>query len=243
MGEESAMGVQAEDPGSLPDPAPTAAVPAVPVISDSGQGVLFHEAHGYSTFGDTDEIPVVTNDRGRRRGRDPGRDRPRGRGGPGAPSWLRLAVVIVSLVILAAAAVLGLVKAGIIDGNGKGGNGAASGTSASTQPATNPKQTKSLLTASGTTASGVANYTIHQHIYRVTVTTSVGRSWVVIGAVGQQPAFAGIVPANSSQHEVILGAGQVQVGAGGTTVTVTSGRHSQTLTPPSAPFSYQITPA
>jgi hypothetical protein len=142
-------------------------------------------------------------------------------------------------VILAAAAVLGLVKAGVIDGNGKGENRAANGTTGSTQPAT----TKSLLTATGTTASGAANYTISQHIYRVTVTTSVGRSWVVIGAVGQQPAFAGIVPANSSQRETILGPAQVQVGAGGTKVIVTSGRNSQTLIPPSAPFSYQITPA
>jgi hypothetical protein len=75
------------------------------------------------------------------------------------------------------------------------------------------------------------------------VTTSVERSWVVIGAVGQHPSFEGIVPANSSQHEDLVGPAQVQVGAGGTKVVVTAGRHSQTLTPPSAPFSYQISPA
>jgi hypothetical protein len=192
--------------------------------------VLFHEAHAYPTFGDTDKIPVVTGSRGR------------DRGGPRAPRWLRLAVVIVSLVILAAAAALGLVKAGIIDGNGKGGNQTANGTSASTRPATTPHTGSSLLTPTGTTASGAVNYTIHQHAYVVTVTTSVGRSWVVIGAVGQRPTFAGIVPPNSSQHEVLLGPGQVQVGAGGTKVIVTAGHHSQTLNPPSAPFSYQITP-
>jgi hypothetical protein len=231
------MGVQAEDQGSLPDPAATA---ALPVVSDPGQGVLFHDAHAYPTFGDTDKIPVVSGSRGRRRGRD--RDRDRGRGGPGAPRWLRVAVVIVSLVILGAAAVLGLVKAGIIDGNGKGGDQAANGTTASTVP-THPVQTNSLLTANGTTASGAANYTIHQHVYSVTVTTSVGRSWVVIGAADQRPAFQGIVPPNSSQREIILGPAQVQIGAGGTKVIVTSGRHSQTLIPPSAPFSYQITPA
>ena len=66
---------------------------------------------------------------------------------------------------------------------------------------------------------------------------------MVIGEVGQQPSFEGIVPANSSQHEVVQGPAQVQVGAGGTKVIVTAGSHSQTLTPPSAPFSYQITPA
>lgn len=220
------MGVQAESSGSFPDPAATA---ALPVVSDPGQGVLFQDAHGYSTFGDTDKIPVVTDGRGR------------ARGGPGAPRWLRVAVVIVSLVILAAAAVLGLVKAGIIDGN-KGGNQAANGTPGSTTPASTP-HTSSLLTATGTTATGAANYTIDQHIYGVTVTTSVGRSWVVIGALGQQPAFEGILPPNSSHHVVVLGPGQVQVGAGGTKVVVTAGKHSQTLIPPSAPFSYQITPA
>jgi hypothetical protein len=237
------MDVQAEGPGSFPEPAPTAAVPVVPTVSNSGQGVLFHEAHGYPTFGDTDEIPVVTDaprrERRRGRARQPGRDHSGRRGGTRAPRWLRLTVVLVVLVILAAAAALGLVKAGIIDGNGKGGNQAASGTATSTRPAT----TASLLTPAGTTSSGAANYTIRQRIYRVTVTTSVGRSWVVIGAADQQPAFAGIVPADSSQHETILGPAQVQVGAGGTTVTVTAGRHSQTLIPPSAPFSYQITPA
>ena len=232
MGDETTIDVQAEGPGARPDPAATAVMPTV-AVPNTGQGVLFHEAHGYSTFGDTDKIPIVTA--------DPGRGKGRGRGGPRAPRWLRLAIVMVSLVILAAAAVLGLVKAGIIDG--KGGNQAADGTPTSTQPATTPKQTNSLLTASGTTSSGATNYTIHQHAYGVTVTTSVGRSWVVIGEVGQQPSFEGIVPANSSQHEALAGPAQVQVGAGGTKVIVTAGRHSQTLTPPSAPFSYQITPA
>jgi hypothetical protein len=77
----------------------------------------------------------------------------------------------------------------------------------------------------------------------VTVTTSVGRSWVVIGVVGQQPIYEGILPPDSSQKEILLGPAQVQVGAGGTKVVVSSGRKTQTLTTPSAPFSYQITPS
>jgi hypothetical protein len=219
------MSVQAEDSGPHPDPAATAALPVVP---DPGQGVLFHDAHGYPTFGDTDKIPAVTQGRAR------------GRAGPRAPRWLRLAVVLVSVVIAAAAAVLGLVKSGIIDGSGNGGNQAATGTSRSTLPTT---PNTPLLTSTGPTASGAQGYTIPAHAYRITVTTSVGRSWVSIGAVGQHPIFAGIVPPNSSQREILLGPGQVQVGAGGTKVIVSSGRHSQILTPPSAPFSYQITPA
>jgi hypothetical protein len=159
-----------------------------------------------------------------------------------------LAVLIVSVAILAAAATLGLVKAGVIDGNGNGGNPAASGnpTTSATHPssshAATSRPTKSLLTSTGTNASGAESYTVHAHVFGVTVTTSVGRSWVVIGAVGQNPTFAGIVPAYSSQKEILLAPAQVQVGAGGTKVVISSGGRSQTLTPPSAPFSYQITP-
>jgi hypothetical protein len=46
---------------------------------------------------------------------------------------------------------------------------------------------------------------------------------------------------NSSQKEVLLGPATVDVGAGGTKVIVTSGKRSETLTPLSAPFSYQFT--
>ena len=45
MGEETTIDVQAEDPRSRPDSAATAAMPAVP---NAGQGVLFHDAHGYA---------------------------------------------------------------------------------------------------------------------------------------------------------------------------------------------------
>jgi hypothetical protein len=229
------MDVQASDTGFRPDPAVTAVVPAAGNI---GQGVLFHEALGYPTFGDTDKIPAVSGARGGRRGG----------GGPRAPGWLRLAVLIVIVAILAAAATLGLVKAGVIDGNGNSGNPAASGSPTNTsathasRPNAATSKTKSLLTATGTSASGAESYTVHAHVFGVTVTTSVGRSWVEIGAVGQNPTFAGIVPADSSQKEILLAPAQVQVGAGGTKVVISSGGRSQTLTPPSAPFSYQITP-
>ena len=45
---------------------------------------------------------------------------------------------------------------------------------------------------------------------------------------------------NNSQREVLLGPSTVDVGAGGTKVIVTSGRRTFTLTPASAPFSYQF---
>ena len=57
---------------------------------------------------------------------------------------------------------------------------------------------------------------------------------------GKRPAFDGVLNPNSSQKELLLGPSQVDVGAGGTKVTVTSGKRTATLTPVSAPFSYQF---
>ena len=180
------MDVQTGDTEFRPDPAATA---PVPTTRSPGQGVLFKDPHGYSAFDDTDKIPAVTGTRGGGRGR--GRGWGRGHR-PGGPRWLRLAVTFVAVAILAAGAALGLVKAGVIDGNNKNGP-TASGTNTTT-PRTTPgptKKTNSLLTSTGTTSSGAANYTIHQRAFGVTVTTSVGRSWVVIGVAGQQPVSRG----------------------------------------------------
>ncbi len=226
------MDVQAGDTGVRPDPSATA---VVPTTGGAGQGRLFHDSHANSSFDDTDEFPVVPGSSGR------GRRARRGAGRPGAPRWLRLTVVVVVLVILAAGAALGLVKSGVWNTNG-GPAGTASQTTTTT-PHRTPVTTASLLTATGTASGGTQSYTIDQHAFVVTVATSVGRSWVSIGVVGQRPLYAGILAPNSSQHETLLGPAQVDVGAGGTKVTISAGRHSQTLTPPSAPFNYQITPS
>ncbi len=74
----------------------------------------------------------------------------------------------------------------------------------------------------------------------MTVATSTGRSWVSIGIIGQHPIYAGIVAPGASQKEILLGPSQIDIGAGGTKLIVTSGHRSVTLTPPSAPFSYQF---
>ena len=90
------------------------------------------------------------------------------------------------------------------------------------------------------TGAGTATYRVDIAAYAVTVTTTTGRSWVSIGAAGKAPTFEGILNPASSQKELLLGPSQVDVGAGGTKVIVTSGARTFTLTPPSAPFSYQF---
>jgi hypothetical protein len=221
--ENPAMDVHAEEAGlKAADPSETTTYERSDL---AGQGQLFPEPLAYPTYADTDKIPAV------------GRRRSSGRSGSGR--WLRVAVVLMALAVLAAGTALGLVKAGII-GNGNGGGSGTSGAPTTHHPGTVTPRTP-LLTATGTGA-GTANYTIDITAYQVTVTTTTGRSWVSIGIVGQKPIYAGILAPASSQREILLGPSQVDVGAGGTKVVVTSGKRSVTLTPLSAPFSYQFTP-
>jgi hypothetical protein len=229
--ENPAMDVHAEEAGlTAADPSATTTYER---SDPAGQGQLFPEALAYPTYADTDKIPAVGRGRSSTRP-DPDRS---GSGRSGSGRWLRVAVVLVALAVLAAGTALGLVKAGIIgNGNGSGTSGAPITHHPGTVTPTTP-----LLTAAGTGA-GTANYSIDVPAYQVTVTTTTGRSWVSIGIVGQKPIFAGILAPASSQREILLGPSQVDVGAGGTKVVVTSGKRSVTLTPLSAPFSYQFAP-
>jgi hypothetical protein len=209
------MDVQADEARLKPDPSATAVVERT--VTDS-QGQLLRDAN--PTFADTDKIPAV----GRRTA------------SPGPARWLRVLVVLVALVVVAAGAALGLVKAGVID---KSGTGNASPTQ-TTQHHASAAASKVPLVTQVSTGNGTAIYKVDIAAYAVTVTTTTGRSWVSIGATGQHPAFAGILNPNSSQKELLLGPATIDVGAGGTKVIVTSGKRTQTLTPAAAPFSYSF---
>jgi hypothetical protein len=209
------MDVKADEAGLRPDPSATAIVERP--VTDS-QGQLFGDA--YPTYADTDKIPAVRGTAA----------------GPGPARWLRVLVVLVALVVVAAGVALGLVKAGVIDTNGTGSPTA----NQTTQHHASTGASKVPLVTQVSTGNGTATYRVDTAAYAVTVTTSTGRSWVSIGATGQHPAFAGIVNPNSSQRELLLGPATVDVGAGGTKVIVTAGQRTQTLTPLSAPFSYSF---
>ncbi len=217
------MDVQTDQAGLQADPFATAVVPR-PVTG--GQGQLFSD--GYPTFADTDQIPPVHHG-ARRSGR------------PRTSRLLRLAVAIVALAVIAGAAALGLVKAGVIDTTTNGGSPPNPTATPPTHHNVAPPSTSPAV-SQVSTGSGTATYTVDFPAYAVNVSTSTGRSWISIGAAGQHPVFSGILGPNSSHRVVLLGPTQVDVGAGGTTVTVTAGRHSTTLTPPSAPFTYQFQP-
>jgi hypothetical protein len=209
------MDVRADEAGLRPDPSATAVV-ELPAVDSQGQ--LFGDA--YPTYADTDKIPAV-------RGKT---------ATPGAARWLRVLVILVALIVVAAGATLGLVKAGVIDKNGT----SSPTTNQATQHHASTGASKAPLVTPVSTGNGTATYRVDIAAYAVTVVTTTGRSWVSIGATGQRPAFAGIVNPNSSKRELLLGPATVDVGAGGTKVIVTSGQRTQTLTPPAAPFSYSL---
>ena len=210
------MDVKADDARLRPDASATAMVERP--VTDS-QGQLFND--GSPTYADTDKIPAY---------------RPPGPVRSGPARSLRILVVLVALVVVAAGATLGLVKAGVID---KSGTGSPKATSAPQHHAA-AAPPKAPLVTQVSTAAGKATYRVDKAAYVVTVTTTTGRSWVSIGAAGKSPSFEGVLNPNSSQKQFLLGPSQVDVGAGGTKVTVTSGNRTSTLTPVSAPFSYQF---
>ena len=226
------MDVQADDTGLLPDPSATATferpvsgaqppVTASQAAVTAAQQQLFSDA--YPTYADTDKIPAVTGGRGGSGRRSPGR-------------VLRVAVVLVALAVLAAGAALGLVKAGVIGTS----NGNRSGSGAPPPHNTTRAAPKTPLVTQISTGSGTATYRIDIAAYAVTVATTTGRSWVSIGLAGHSPSYEGILAPASSQKEILIGSSTVDVGAGGTKLIVTSGHRSATLTPPSAPFTYQF---
>ena len=212
------MDVKADDARlRRPDPSATAMVerPA----TDS-QGRLFND--GSPTYADTDKIPAY-------RAAGPARS--------GPARSLRILVVLVALVVVAAGVTLGLVKAGVID---KSGTGSPKTTATTTHHAAAPSSSKVPLVSQVSTGSGSATYRVDMAVYVVTVATTTGRSWVSIGVAGKSPSFEGVLNPNSSQKEFLLGPSQVDVGVGGTKVTLTAGKRTFTLTPVSAPFNYQF---
>jgi hypothetical protein len=218
------MDVQADQAGLESDPYGTVAS-----RPGTGQGRLFSESvDTVTSFADTDQLPVVPRDRYR--------------SPAGSNRALRIAVAVVAVAVVAAAAALGLVEAGVIGSSRPSGTATAPTTTVHHHSAAAPPTKAPLVTQTGTGAAS-ASYSVPVAAYAVTVTTTTGRSWVSIGVVGQHPVFAGILNADSSQREILLGPSTVDVGAGGTSVTITSGKRSSTLKPPAAPFTYQFTPS
>jgi hypothetical protein len=220
------MDGQVEGTGLGSDPTMTSVI-ARP--NPGTQGTFFGDGSSYRTFADTDQIPVV-------RAEQAGHWEPRGR-------WLAVVVGILAFVVVLAGAALGLVQAGVI-GNSKGSSHAATASAGGSPPAPRQRATvphRADLLSQTAFGAGTATFKVAVPAYGLTITSGVGRAWVSVGQQGQRPLFAGILDPHSTQHFTMLGPTQVEIGAGGTSVTVTSNHRTQTLLPPSAPFTYTLT--
>jgi hypothetical protein len=204
------MDVQAQDSGLKPGAAASHTVTSV-------QPITFRDP----IYADTAPTPVVPHRPGERRRADGGGVR-----------LIRAAIIIATVALLACAAVLGLVKAGVIDPH----HGQTGG-STSRQNATANRAPLAVPVGLG---PQTASYAVDAGAYKLTIATGPGAAWVSVGLVGQSPVFAGIINPHTSRGFPVLGSSQVEVGAGGTTITLTSGHRTATLVPPVAPFTYQL---
>jgi hypothetical protein len=89
--------------------------------------------------------------------------------------------------------------------------------------------------------SATASYTVRAPTYALTIRSN-RPSWVEVGQGGDAPDFVGLVQPGQAEHLSFSGPVDVDVGAGGTTVTVSSGRKAVVLAPPVAPFAYHLRP-
>ena len=234
------MDVQSEQrsqPGLRSDPDPTTSVmnPVAPASEPatapvrtgaSVQGNFFHE-DPYPTFADTAPTPVVPGRK--KRAYEP--SKPKGSLG------LRIAVIVLAWIVLVAAAALGLLESGLMHLH----TGPSSGSGQSGQGATQAPASNSPLLSQTSTGAGSAAYSVNAKAFALDIQTT-RPTWVSIGIVGQNPIYAGVLSPGSSKRQVFLGPAQLEVGAGGSSVIVSAGQKTQTISPPSAPFTYQFQP-
>ncbi|HTT91778.1 MAG TPA: hypothetical protein VMF65_19650 [Acidimicrobiales bacterium] len=220
--------------GGEPDLAePLAPTQPLPLVSQQGK------AAGRSAASSADSVQA-----------NRGRSRPSGRGSrePGEPlappvkrpARARRALIVASgaaaIVVVGVAVTLALRPPGP-HGSDRGHSGSAASSLSSTQS----QAAGSPLLKQTSTGAGQATYAVSASSYELTVRSD-RPSWVRVGKATGTPQFAGIVTPSTTERLTVGGPVEVQIGAGGTTVTVSSGRSSTTLTPPLAPYIYQLNP-
>lgn len=146
------------------------------------------------------------------------------------------ALCVAGIVVVGVAATFGAREAGLF---AKGPR--HSGPPASSAPPTRGLKASAPLLRNTSTGAAQATYQVSASSYELTLRSN-RPSWVRVGTATGSPQFAGIVTPGTTERLTIGGPVQVQIGAGGTTVTVSAGRTSATLTPPSAPYTYQLNP-
>lgn len=211
---------------------PLAPTQPLPLVSQPGSG-LAHSVPGYGDASRASRPWSQSSGRGARQvpaeaSPPPVRRQARGR--------RRLLVAIGAVAVVVVAAAFAVMEAGL-PGTDRG----HSGSSAPPLRPARSHEVSSPLVQKTSTGAGQATYAVSASSYVLTVRSD-RPSWVRVGTTTGSPQFAGIVEPGAAERLTVGVPVQVQIGAGGTTVTVSSGHSSKTLTPPSAPYTYQLDP-
>ncbi|HUC05817.1 MAG TPA: hypothetical protein VL961_10490 [Acidimicrobiales bacterium] len=106
---------------------------------------------------------------------------------------------------------------------------------------TSTPKPRTLLTRAATTPTG-ATYSVGASTFTVTVRGGAHPSWVMIQPATGPALYAGVLAPALSTQGTASSSLEVEIGAGGTTITVAAGDLTQTLTPAVAPFTYTFMP-
>jgi hypothetical protein len=153
-----------------------------------------------------------------------------------APARRVMLGALSAIAVVGVAATVGAREAGLL---GKNQRRPASSTSSPTLTG-RPKASSPLLEKTST-GTAQTTYAVSASSYVLTVRSN-RPSWVRVGPTTGAPQFAGIVTPGIAERLTVGGPVQIQIGAGGTMVTLSTGRSSATLIPPSAPYTYQLNP-
>ena len=177
----------------------------------------------------TADDPQMADPRARRR--EPPRSR-----SSAVPRTLRRAVWLTVTILIIASAALVVVQVRVV-----GRTGGESLSSSTSLPTTIESRSRTALVTELTVSTDQASYSVAASTYELSISAD-RRSWVQVMSGTETPVFAGIVEPGMVRHFVQAHPVTVLVGAGGTRLVVSVGRHTQALVAPVAPFTFALSP-
>jgi hypothetical protein len=150
------------------------------------------------------------------------------------PRWLCRLVWLAVAALLVSSAALGMVQVGLI--------GHSSGSRQGPSRSLPRLQGQVSLLKEVSTTSGQASYSVNASSYSVTVSTN-RPSWVELTPSQGSPIFAEVIEPGMIHRFTESGTITMQVGAGGTSIEVSTAYETHSLMAPVAPFTFLLSPA
>jgi RodZ C-terminal domain len=152
----------------------------------------------------------------------------------GRPRGIAVALLLTAAALVCSLAALGAAQAGLFTHHAA----PPRPTEAASRP---PRPGAEPLLKQGVLGENTASYMVTTAPYEVTVAAS-QPSWVQVTTATGPPVFAGTIGAGATRTFKVSSSITIELGAGGTNVSLSSGgNRQQTLVPPHAPFTYQLT--